>query len=69
MAVAEEEVSSPKIDRYLRISGILMISGLLVEAASLYWAHPTAFLVFMFIGGTLMGIGILVFLWSLVSRQ
>jgi hypothetical protein len=43
-----------------------VIVGLLVEAISLNWAHPTAFLVFMFIGGTCMAIGILIFLWSLV---
>jgi hypothetical protein len=55
------------MEKRLRISGILVILGLLVEAFSLLWSHPIAFLVFMFVGGAFMGVGILFYLYSLVS--
>jgi hypothetical protein len=57
------------IERRIRISSVLLIVGLAIEAMTLHWAHPTAFLIFMFIGGTCMGVGILLFLYSLVSNE
>jgi hypothetical protein len=51
----------------LRISGILVIIGLLVEALCLVWSRPIAFVVLVCIGGALIGLGVLVFLYSLVS--
>lgn len=53
--------------RRLRISGILVVAGLLVEALCLEWSRPIAFVVLFCIGGTLVGIGVLFFLYSLVS--
>jgi hypothetical protein len=58
----------PKIERRLRISGALLVSGLLVEAASLFWSHPTAFLLFLFFGGFLLAAGIVVYLYSLLPE-
>jgi len=58
-----------KLERRLRLAGILIIAGLLVELFSLRWSHPTAFLVFIMLGGGLIGIGILVYLYTLVSRE
>jgi hypothetical protein len=55
------------IDRRLRISGILVILGLLTEALCLMWARPIAFVVLVVFGGALIGIGVLFFLYSLVS--
>jgi hypothetical protein len=40
--------------------------GLLVEIVSLLWFHPLAFVLFAFIGATLIGLGIVVYLASLV---
>jgi hypothetical protein len=57
------------IERRLRIAGIMISAGLLVELFSLRWSHPTAFLVFIVFGGALIGIGILLYLYSLVSRE
>jgi len=54
------------IERRLRISGILLILGLIVEAGSLHWRHPIGFLVFLFVGGLLMAAGILAYLYSLL---
>ena len=55
------------MDRRLRISGILVVAGLLVEGLCLMWARPIAFIVFVSVGGALMGLGVLLFLYSLVS--
>ncbi len=51
----------------LRTAGIFVLLGLIVEAAALRWPHPTAFLVFALVGAPLQFIGILIFLYSLVT--
>jgi hypothetical protein len=55
------------IQRRVRIAAILVFAGLLVELLTLLWLHPLAFLTSAFIGAPLVGLGILVFLYSLVS--
>jgi hypothetical protein len=54
------------VERRLRVSGILIVLGLLVEALSLVRIHPLAFLGFVFIGGGLLVSGVATFLYSLV---
>lgn len=54
------------IRRFLQISSALIILGLLVEIVSLLWFHPLAFVLFAFVGATLISLGILVYLMSLV---
>jgi hypothetical protein len=44
----------------------LIILGLLVEIVSLLWFHPLAFVLFAFVGASLIGVGILAYLASLV---
>jgi RsiW-degrading membrane proteinase PrsW (M82 family) len=53
----------------LRKSGRLVIAGLIVEALCLMWSRPIAFVVFMCLGGALIGLGVLFFLYSLVSAS
>lgn len=55
-----------KLSRPFRVSGVLLIVGLLVEAVSLFWIHPLAFLGFFIIGGILLAAGILLYLYSIV---
>jgi len=55
------------MSRRLRISGILVMAGLVVEALCLMWSRPIAFVVLACVGGTLIGLGVLFFLYSLVS--
>ncbi len=55
------------MERRLRINGLLVMGGLLVELITLRWSHPTSFLFFLLLGGTLMAAGILLFLYALVS--
>ena len=57
------------IESRLRLSGILLMIGLAVEAISLLWSHPTAFLFFLIVGGLCMTVGILLYLYSIVSRE
>ena len=59
--------TATKMERRLRISGILIVLGLTVEALSLIRIHPLAFLAFMFVGGGLLVLGIAIYLYSLVS--
>jgi hypothetical protein len=58
-----------KLESRIRISAILLIIGLVIEGGTLMWAHPTAFLAFAFIGCAFMGLGMLIFLYSLVSAD
>ena len=55
--------------RKLRTAGIFIIIGLVVEAISLAWNNPLSFVAFLGIGGLFLAIGILVYLWSLVSYR
>jgi hypothetical protein len=55
--------------RRLQFSGILLILGLLVEALCLFWTRPIAFVLFLGVGGLLLGLGVLLFLFALVSRS
>lgn len=58
---------SDVISKKLRIAGIVIILGLLVEALSLVWNHPLSFVAFVGLGGLLLAVGILFYLWALVS--
>jgi hypothetical protein len=54
------------MQRLLQVSSALVVLGLIVEMISLEWIHPLAFVLFAFVGVSLIGMGILVFLVSLV---
>ena len=54
------------VQRVLQVSSGLIILGLLVEIATLLWFHPISFVLFAFVAATLTGLGILVFLVSLL---
>lgn len=53
----------------LRTAGILIIIGLVVEAVSLAWNHPLSFVAFLGISGLFLALGILWYLWALVSDR
>jgi hypothetical protein len=61
------KIKSLGMTRVLRLSGVLLILGLAIEAVSLLFNHPLSFMGFMIVGGTLMAIGVLLFLISLVE--
>ena len=62
-------LNANSFERRLQLSGILLILGLLVEAVCLFWTRPIAFVLFLCVGGLLLGLGILLFLFSLVSGK
>jgi hypothetical protein len=60
---ANEQLNSKQI----RVSGILVILGLLIEALTLVWNHPISFWLFVLAGGGFLLSGIAVFLYCLVT--
>jgi len=54
------------IRRFMQVSSGLIILGLLLELVSILWFHPLAFVLFVFVSATLTGLGIVIFLLSLV---
>lgn len=55
------------IQRRIRVAGILIGLGLMVQCATFFWSQASAFLVFAFIGAPLIFAGCAMFLYSLVS--
>jgi hypothetical protein len=60
-------LSTSQSEKHMRFAGICLTIGLLVEALCLLWATPIAFIVFVAIGGLLLLIGLVVYLYSQVS--
>ncbi|MGD0429423.1 MAG: hypothetical protein ABSC10_22175 [Candidatus Acidiferrales bacterium] len=60
------KISEIGIGRLLRISSLLVIVGLVLEVVSLLWFHPLSFVLFAFLAASLIGLGILLYLVSLV---
>lgn len=58
---------NPLLHRRLRLAGILVALGLAVEAATMFWPHPTAFLVFLGLGGLLVAAGVILYLVAIVT--
>lgn len=63
------EIQTKSIAPRLRIAGGLIFLGLLIEAFTLRWNNPIAFLVFLGLGGLLIGLGMVFYLLSLVSSS
>jgi len=57
------------IERRLRLSGVLLLLGLLVEGATLFALDsPLGFLTFAGATGLLVVAGIVLYLWTIVSQ-
>lgn len=52
----------------LQVSGFLIASGLAVELFTLFWNHPVSLFLFFVPGSVLVGVGVFLFLWSVVTR-
>ncbi len=59
--------TDPRLARRLKLAGLLVGLGLLIEAATLFWSHPTAFLAFLLLGGVLVAAGVVLYLFSIVT--
>lgn len=60
------KLSGIGIEKWLRAAGVVIIFGLLIEIVSLMWIHALAFALFGFVGSAIIGLGILIYLASLV---
>jgi fucose permease len=58
---------TPVLSRRLKLAGILVALGLIVEALTMFWRHPTAFLVFLFLGALLVVAGVLLYLFTIAT--
>lgn len=59
--------NTSRLQSRLKIAAYLLIAGLLVEAVTLYWSSPLSFMLFIGLGGTLIGLGIIVYLTAIVG--
>jgi energy-converting hydrogenase Eha subunit E len=56
-----------KIEKRLRIAGILVALGLVILFLTIFWNHPLAFVVFLAVGVPITLAGILLYLFSLLA--
>jgi len=54
--------------KVLRVAGSLTLLALVIEAISLIWRAPLAFLLFAFVGGAFFAAGVLIYLYSIVRH-
>jgi hypothetical protein len=59
-------LNAKPLERRLQFAGSLLILALLVEALTVLWTRPVAFVVFVGLSGVLFAVGILLYLYSLV---
>jgi hypothetical protein len=60
------KLSQKAVWRLLQISSAFVIVGLALEIVSLLWFHPLSFVLFAFVAASLIGLGVLVYLASVV---
>ena len=60
--------AQPVIERRIRISGLLVILGLGIQMATLFWNHPLSFMLFLLVGCPLTVAGMILYLYSLASH-
>jgi hypothetical protein len=61
-------MTTPRIECRIRWSGILIGLGLTIQMLMLLWIHPLSFMIFLLVGCPMVGIGMLVYLYSLASH-
>jgi hypothetical protein len=59
--------NSSRLQQRLKVAAYLLIAGLIIEAVTLYWFSPLSFMLFIGLGGTLVGLGIIVYLIAIVA--
>jgi hypothetical protein len=59
--------NSSRLQQKLKIAAYLLIAGLLIEAVTLYWFSPLSFMLFIGASGTLIALGIIVYLIAIVA--
>lgn len=62
-------MSPTSLPRRLRLSGLLVSLGLIIEVITMLWSHPTAFLAFLLLGGSCVAAGVLLYLFAILSSS
>jgi len=63
--IVDENTS--RLQRRLKIAAYLLIAGLIIEAVTLYWFSPLSCMLFMGVGGSLVVLGIIIYLLAIVA--
>jgi hypothetical protein len=53
----------------LRLAGLLVVTGVLVQEMTLFWNHPLSFIAFLGLGGLAVFVGVVVYLLALISPR
>lgn len=53
----------------LQLAGLLIAAGIVVELGTLFWNHPISLFLFLTLGAGLVVAGMLLYLWSVVTRS
>lgn len=53
----------------LQLAGLLIATGIVVELGTLFWNHPVSLFLFLALGAGLIGSGMILYLWSVVTRK
>lgn len=69
LTVSDLTVSDLKTVSGLKTAAWLLAAGMVVEIISLGWSHPTAFVLFLGLGGLLVAAGILRFFLAIVPTM
>ncbi|MEQ1947795.1 MAG: hypothetical protein ABL995_11435 [Bryobacteraceae bacterium] len=65
--VSTSAASSPHIERKIKWASALIGAGLFVQLGSFLWVHPISFVLFLVVGCPLVGLGVLLYLLSLLD--
>jgi hypothetical protein len=60
------QIQEEFITKRVRIAGVFVLLGLVVEGLSLMWNHPLSFIAFLSIGGLLLAAGVVTYLMMLL---
>jgi hypothetical protein len=60
------QIQEEFITKRVRIAGVFILFGLVVESLSLMWNHPLSFIAFLAVGGLLLAAGVVVYLLMLL---
>jgi len=61
-------ISANQLEKRRQVAGVFLVLGLVIEALCLILSTPITFVIFVAIGGLLMFVGIVLYLYSLVSN-
>ena len=58
--------NTSRLQQRLKLAAYLLIAGLIIEAVTLYWSSPLSFMLFMAASGSLVALGIIIYLVAIV---